>query len=812
MIQGHGYASAKVMLISDGATDDDMASGYAITGSNEKVLRGFAEAHNLRWAEFYRTMLIKDRINLSKPQVNAELVTDDYRRILKNEINTIKPNIIIPLSELSFNFVSGIQNIRKYRGSVLPAASGITDKPTRILPILGPNPYLNEDPTLYFISRLDFGKLNKHIDETGVIKEIGLCWVAKSVEEVRAFFNRHYSKAEFVVFDIETYVGIPSCISFCFDGNESMTVPLLDTNLALETRVLMAHEVSRLLDSPLGKVNQNIKFDWRKLERWKFRVNAVIGDTSIAANCLYPEFPKNLGFLTSIYTEMPYHKDEAKQFDPSIHDRDVLYLYCAKDSLSTNKIYREQLKELDETGTKNVYNKLISILPVYKKMEERGIRIDDTKRQELLVKYWNYFEIQVYKLHKLIGREVNPLSDTQVRHVIYDELMYKVCRGIKYTKGRLNKSTGQRTPEPAVDEESLELLKWRGQGALDGPTVIDSIIAARKIHKVIEYLESPIHSDGRARCEFNLSGAETGRTTTGKTTDVAIIYEFHKKGAQCKYVNLGRSFQNIGKHGFEVEGEHLGKELRSLFVPDPGYCFVECDLSQAEARVDAVLARDFDILAIFDGPIGIHRLTGSWVYDCLPEEIKKDGLVNGVNRYHEAKTVRHAGERNMGEDRLMLMIHQSEKRCAEILRIFHQKQPNIREVFHREIREQIQKNRVLVAPNGRRRDFFSRFDKHMINEGISTLPQMIVTDYLKNPLDKIFLEQAPWAEPLAESHDSILAQVPLARKEEYGQLFKTSVEVPIDFRNCSLSREFNLTIPCEVEWSDTNWEEMRRLL
>src|SRR5580692_386474 len=246
-----------------------------------------------------------------------------------------------------------------------------------------------------------------------------------------------------------------------------------------------------------------------------------------------------------------------------------------------------------------------------------------------------------------------------------------------------------------------------------------------------------------------------------------------------------------------------------MFVPSIGYNFVECDLSQAEARVDAVLAGDFDILNIFDTPTGIHRLTGSWVYDTEPENIKKSVLVNGEDRYYVSKTVRHAGERNMKEDRLMMMIHQPVADCAKILKKFHDNQPNIREVFHRGIREHIMKERVLVAPNGRRRDFFGRIDEHTINEAISFLPQAIVTDYLKQSLVKTFLE-CPYARPLVEAHDGFLAEVPIGKEEEYGNTFRNNIFVGIDFRNCSLYRDFELFIPCESAVGE-NWQDMEEI-
>jgi hypothetical protein len=119
------------------------------------------------------------------------------------------------------------------------------------------------------------------------------------------------------------------------------------------------------------------------------------------------------------------------------------------------------------------------------------------------------------------------------------------------------------------------------------------------------------------------------------------------------------------------------------------------------------------------------------------------------------------------------------------------------------------RERNLVAPNGRRRDFFGRIDEHTINEAISFLPQAIVTDYLKQSLVKTFSE-CFYARPLVEAHDGFLAEVPIGREEEYARIFKKNVEVRIDFRKCSLSRDFDLVIPCEAVIGE-NWEQMEEI-
>src|ERR1041385_1844697 len=795
MISGFGPTSSPGMLIADGATDSDIATGYALSGYQADKLRSFCKATGLNYDDLWKTALIKDRINLRDPKQNLDLLSDQYKEILINELQTVKPNVVVPLSELSFNFLSGLKGIRKFRGSILPVRPDLGLKPTRVIPILGPHPYLSEDVKLEFITRLDFQKVAKNLYNDSIIKEVGTCWVCRTGSDFRKFIERHYGKAQYLVFDIETFVGIPTCISFCFDGEESVCCPLLDRGIEEDNRVIMLYEIIKLLKSPIPKVNQNIKFDCKKLERFGFSITNVIGDTMLAASCLYAEFPKNLGFLTSIYTDMPYFKDEGKEFDPSTYHKEKFYLYNAKDSLAVHKIYGQQIEEIPEMNLSTVYNMLVDIMSIYKEMEDNGIRIDGEQRERLLGKYISLYEIYVLKLHKLIGYKINPQSPLQIRKLVYEELKYKVVQGIKRTKAG----------EPSTDEDSLERLMWKSKSqAREGREILKTIIDCRKIHKVIELISLKPWPDGRLRCEYNLAGTETGRSSAGESTDYHLYYN----GSSIKAKNLGHSFQTIGKHGFEIDGETYGRDIRSMFIPSAGYSFVECDLAQAEARVDMVLSNDLNMLPYFDNP-GIHKLTGSWVFSCPPDEIKKNVLVGGLERYYVAKTVRHAGERNMQKERLMLMIHQPLSECEKILNIFHTKQPNIRRVFHRDVREQIQRYRTLIAPNGRRRDFFGKVqDGNVLNEAISFLPQAIVTDYIKQSLRKTYEEIQGWARFLAESHDSILSEVKEGREKEFGQIFKRNVEVDIDFRNCSLKRDYLLKIPCEVSIGKENWEDL----
>lgn len=817
MIKAHGSSRPAAFFVADHPHGQDFETGYALTGYAGSLLKDFCREQGLYLDDYWRTCLIKEAPPKEddKEQTKTKALINEYSPLLIDEIRDMKPNLIIPLGERSFQFFTNLNNIRKFRGSVLPLAGDFQLERSniiKVLPILGPYPYLNQEYRLRVISRIDFGKIQKNLSEGPVPDNFYNIWVARSSSALRAFLDRSFKKTlddpqGFVVFDIETYLQIPICLSFCFDGFESVCIPLVDQSIDRDNRTLMLEMVDKVLRSNIPKVNQNIKYDWKILERWGFRVNNVIGDTMLASSTLYCEFPKNLGFLTSIYTDLPYFKDEGKEFDPDRSKRDRYYLYNAKDSLATSQIYSQQKKETIELGVDWVYKKLVQIMPIYRRAEDRGLRVDDEIRTTLLAKYESLYHIQELICRRLLNQNYfNPASHKQCRWAIYDELGYKKVQGVK------TNDDGQ----PSTDEDSLNMLLIKGEASRApsiGPLVLSAIIAARKVHKVIEVLELPLHPDGQFRCEFNLAGTETGRSTASATTDQLIVFDNNK----IEVVNLGHSLQTIGKHGFMIDGVTYGKDLRSMYIPAPGYVFVECDLSGAEARVDRVLSGVFD-MQVFDNP-GIHKLTGSWLFDCKPEEIKKNILVDPgdgtapIDRYHLSKTFRHAGERNMGPGQAMIMTGRPFRECDRMLNKFHSFQPEIKQVFHRDVMRALDAPaHSLVAPNGRRRDFFDRIDKHTYNEGISTLPQAIVSDQTKfHGIGQTFSDPCiyTWAHFLVEQHDGALMQAKKGREMELGRLYKKNIEsVPIDFRRGTLIRDYELVIPCEVSIGP-NWYEMK---
>jgi len=831
VIKGHGINGAQIMFVGDYGGRDEISSGLALSGYNERCIEGFLKSARLPMKYIYRTLFIKDALTYlgkNKRKMMAEIeeaklkiAPATYENILAQEIKDVQPNVIVPLGNLSLQFLANVNPIGSYRGSILPLTHEIQQHlkyHVRVIPTFSPR-QCNEDYISRVYVQLDYNKIVENRGETGPIETKEITWVCRSMDSFNNFLNRQ-GRPDFIVFDIETYMGQITCIGFSFDGREGVSIPFHDPRLSFGDGLLLFKKISQILASEIPKVNQNIKFDWITLERFRLRVENVSGDTMMGFHLLYPELPKNLGFQNSIYTGMPYFKDEGGKetaYNPKHQVKDRLYLYNAKDCISTFQIHQLQLEDLKERGMETLYKeKIIPLIGIYKKIDEVGLRVDSTVKKRLNAKYNTLLDVSLRSLERLIGEamepgfgiECNPRSAKQVGKLLYEELKFP----------KREKTTEMGAKSYKTDKETLEELSISQESPCkEGKLILSLILNCRKIYKIIEYINTPLHPGDILKTSYNLAGTRSGRSSAGKTLDQVIV----QNGAKYEQERLGRSLQTITKHGFEMDGESfdspedriLGKDLRSMFVPRRGYVYIEGDENQAEAREVAVLSNDFELLEQFDRKPKIHARTAALIYGLDPFTITKDGpRIDGssMTYYDMGKRVRHAGNYNMGPFRLAQMTHLSLRECTQIMMKFHESNPKVRDVFHYEVYKCLKETSQLTTPLGRVRDFFDRHSETLRKEAISYIPQSTISDQLKFSLIPL-KERCPWAIFVVEAHDSLLAEVPVGRELEYAAVFKKEIEQPIDHRKCSLRRDYELIIPAEFSIGRENWMDMEEL-
>ena len=484
---------------------------------------------------------------------------------------------------------------------------------------------------------------------------------------------------------------------------------------------------------------------------------------------------------------------------------DDLMIGCARDAAVTYEVDERMQIDIDELGINDFYHNFIMKLhPLYLEIENEGLLVDHAKREELLKKYIAWDEKLRYEMFKHVGEYINPNSPPQVNKLLYERLR------VPFRKG-----TGE------------EILTQLLNTAVKDPyrrAIIENILESRRVRKTISNnLGALCDYDGRVRTTYFIC-LDTGRSSTGQqeppirpTEEIIEIDDTGKRKKKKKA--LGTPFQVMTKHG------DVGPDVRSMYIPDDGYIFLQADSSQAEARVIFLLAEDYQALKDIDEH-DYHALTASWFFGGAEEDYSKKKLGYESPIRFAGKTLRHAGHLGASARRAATEVNTqarkykidyviSEALAKEALEIFHRKQPNIKGVFQHDVIMCIEKTRQLTAPvpfginasRGGIRTFYERFGDELFRQAFSYLPQRTVSENTKGAALRI-RSRARWIKIIIESHDAILCSVPGSRREEAAGIMKEEFEHPIDFSTCSLPRG-ELIIPCEIEMG-TNYYELSK--
>jgi hypothetical protein len=464
---------------------------------------------------------------------------------LQNEITSIKPNVILGVGKSSLWATTGNTDLESFRGSILHGMG------RKFIATYNPE-HLN-----WHASDVEFkGYYNRQIilaDLRRVVKQSQFpeikrpnrnLGIVRQSLDLYNFIEQWSHKSRMSV-DIEASgTCIPVCVGLSCDPSHGITIPLWNTDdissIHTSDMVNIWLMLSKLFMSK-DIIGQNFNYDRDKMRRLGFWFK-LISDTMIKAHTINPELRVGLSFLTSLYTEEPFYKN-----DGMYHGKfDDLLLGCARDACVTLEIDQIMESELDELNLKDFYYNFRMKQPdVYWDIENEGFNVDSDRRTELIHKYVKWDEEIRYELFQLVGTEVNVASPKQIGILIYENFKIR------------NKFDG--TGEEAI----TDILN--SQSACKDPTqrrVLELILLGRRVRKSIgTYLMALPDFDGRMRTTYFIC-LDTGRTATGMQDppirpEIEVIDENGKK----KKKSLGIAFQTITKHG------DVGEDVRSMYVP-----------------------------------------------------------------------------------------------------------------------------------------------------------------------------------------------------------------------------------------------------
>lgn len=445
-----------------------------------------------------------------------------------------------------------------------------------------------------------------------------------------------------------------------------------------------------------------------------------------------------------------------KKLDDALEDEtliDAVTTFAGYDAYVAIASMSKLMEEIESEGMADIY-KDIEMPLVYTlfDMEIAGIAMDvDALRafgEKLSVKSK---ELEG-KIYEQAGEEFNINSPKQLGVILFEKLGIK---GAKKTK------TGYSTAADVLEEL-----------AADNPIITD-ILEYRQLTKLkstyADGLASAVDDDGRVRSKFMQTVTATGRISSTEP-----------------------NLQNI-----PVRME-LGKEIRKVFLPKDGYCFLDADYSQIELRVLAHMSQDENLIAAFKAGQDIHRSTASLVFKTPFDEVTdlqrrrakavNFGIVYGISAFGLAKDL------SIGRKEAQTYID-------DYLLAY----PKMH-AFLESLKSQGKETGFVSTLYGRRRPIpeltSSNFMTRQFGERVAMNSpiQGTAADIIKIAMVKVhdrLLSEGLESKLLLQVHDELLVETKLSEKEQVQRVIREEME-----------QAAKLSVALEIDMNEgTNWAE-----
>lgn len=651
---------------------------------------------------------------------------EEFKKILKSELDLVHANVIVAVGNIALYALCDKVSVMKWRGSVLPST---LLEGRKVIPIIHPGSALYKHIYRHFIS-FDLRRVHKHSNSPHIPPSQKEYIIGPSFKDSMEFLDAIIQHCSVTACDIEVMNEELSCISFTHSADIGISIPFTKNgreyfNLPQEIAIMKKIE-EVLSNRSIRKIFQNGAFDTTFLYQ-KYGIKTYnLDDTMIGQAIMYTDFPKGLDFITSIYTNEPYYKDEGKKhfkFGGKLED---FWLYNAKDSVVCHEAMERIESDLNRAGNYETYRRQVDLIEPLVAMTARGVKVSIDARQEKSADFEVRIKELEEKLHSLAGFPLNFNSPKQLCEYFYEK------KGIKAYK---NRKTGTAT----CDGSALKRLSRRG---FEEASIIMQIRTLAKRRST--YLEMSLDKDNRLRGSYNPVGTSSLRLSSSKT-----IFD------------TGGNMQN------------LPYDIRELCVADDGYVCYQMDLSQAENRLVAYVARELTMIEAFETGKDIHRRTAGLIFGKHEDEISdEDGSCSIGDGSHSerfwGKKANHGLNYDFGYKSFAFMYEIPEADAKFIVERYHTAYPGVRR-YHKWVRDQLSKDRTLTNVYGWKRMFLEKWDDVMFKEAYSFIPQSsigckmnydgVMETYYNCPYRLVEIQN--------QIHDAIWFQIPVDAGWDY---------------------------------------------
>ncbi len=406
-------------------------------------------------------------------------------------------------------------------------------------------------------------------------------------------------------------------LSFSLQPEEAFYIPVGHDDpqvQQLEMKTVLNRLGPVLKNPDIGKVGQNIKYDWIVLARNGVSLEGVVFDTMLASYLINPSKRAHnldqiaLDFLdhkTITYEDVAGKGKSAVGFNAVSLEKAVPY--ACEDADVTLAAFRVLSGKLSEMGLDELMRNVeMPLVPVLMRMEMQGIRVDVKGLRDLSKSFEHQLEQIETSIYSMCGERFNIKSSQQIGEILFEKL------GLPVQK-KTRKKTGYST-----DMEVLTELAHRHE--LPAMILNHRTLAKLKSTYADALVELVHPQTGRIHTSFNQTVTATGRLSSSDP-----------------------NLQNI-----PIRTEE-GRRIRSMFIPREGWQMISADYSQIELRIFAHCSEDPILIKAFQDDEDIHVRTAAEVFQVFPSMITPElrrqakvinfGIIYGMSPFGLSKAL-----------------------------------------------------------------------------------------------------------------------------------------------------------------------------
>lgn len=718
----------------------------------------------------------------SKQTKPNELIQEGIKE-LKDEIQAVKPKLILALGNTPLWALTGQRGITKWRGSMLAYANDSDQPSACLMPTYHPALILREW-SYRAIAVHDLKRARACLANGGWPKRDVRFQVRPAFSDVMDVLGTLLRRADSgpveLASDLETRAGYIACHGIAWSDREAISIPFMcverPTGYWTEDEELAIWERQRsLMTHPnVSVIGQNYLYDAQYFaRRWGYVPNCQ-HDTMFMQHVAYAGLPKGLDFMSSMYrTYHRYWKDEGKNWNKN-QPEEQLWAYNCEDAIATFEIRQALEKVLKSIPNQwNLYRFQMELWRPCLDMMLLGVRIDENRRIRVASELLTAVESKKQEVDFILGQEFNVNSPKQMSALFYEQLKCKVVYN-------------RQTRRPTCDEDALRLF---GEREPLLRCLTERIADIRSLGTLLSnIIEAERDADGRMRGGFSPT-KETYRWSCSKNAF----------GGGTNMQNWTKGDED--KKPEEVKGYPVPNS-RKLVIPDPDHDIASIDLTGADAQTVAWESDDQDLKKIFrENKIKVHAHNAKSMF--------KGKAVTGYEQpyYDLARTGVHLINYVGGVDTLAMAMGISHWAAQQFMNEWFRLHPRILE-WHQRVQHDLETRRCVTNAFGYRRFFFERIEG-LLPEAVAWIGQSttacITNRAFKNmtrgPVAPIL--KALGVQVLLQVHDELVFQYPTRNRQTVLEQLHPVIHVTVPYPE-------PLVIPWGLKISTKSWGECEK--